>query len=140
MQTPTDTDASHSEAQFEAQIRAAIDGKTKPVGALGGIETLAVQIAQIQKSLTPRADTCRLSLFAADHGMATAGVSAFPQDVTRQMVLNFLSEGAAANVFARSVGASVRVVDAGVAGQLIDHPGLIPRRIAAGTTPLSGPP
>ena len=52
MQTPTDTDASHSEAQFEAQIRAAIDGKTKPVGALGGIETLAVQIAQIQKSLT----------------------------------------------------------------------------------------
>lgn len=133
MQTPTDTDASHSEAQFEAQIRAAIDGKTKPVGALGGIETLAVQIAQIQKSLTPRADTCRLTIFAADHGMATAGVSAFPQDVTRQMVLNFLSEGAAANVFARSVGASVRVVDAGVAGQLIDHPGLIPRRIAAGT-------
>ncbi len=119
--------------EFENQIAAAIDGKTKPVGALGRIERLAAHIARIQGSLAPRAETCVLIIFAGDHGMASAGVSAYPPAVTRQMVLNFLSGGAAANVFARSVGADVRVVDAGVAGEPIDHPGLISRRIAAGT-------
>ncbi|MEM9055815.1 MAG: nicotinate-nucleotide--dimethylbenzimidazole phosphoribosyltransferase, partial [Pseudomonadota bacterium] len=74
-----------------------------------------------------------LLIFAGDHGMAEAGVSAYPQAVTRQMVLNFLSGGAAANVFAASVGASVHVIDAGVAGDKIDHASLINRRIANGT-------
>jgi len=133
MQTFSTPDASLSPEQFQARVHAAINGKTKPVGALGGIETLAAQIAHIQMSLEPRADSCSLTIFAADHGMATAGVSAFPQDVTRQMVLNFLSGGAAANVFARSVGASVRVVDAGVAGDPMDHPDLIQRRISGST-------
>lgn len=133
MQTYPTSDAPGSGTPSAMAIEAAINGKTKPLGALGAIESLAAQIARIQQSLVPCADTCQLTIFAADHGMAAAGVSAYPQDVTRQMVLNFLSGGAAANVFARSVGASVRVVDAGVRGTVIDHPDLILQRIANGT-------
>ena len=127
---PKMTDSSKPTAP---DVKAAIDAKTKPVGSLGRLETLAAQIATIQGSLKPKADTCTLIIFAGDHGMATAGVSAFPQAVTRQMVLNFLSGGAAANVFARSVCANVRVVDAGVAGDPIEHPDLISRRMGSGT-------
>jgi len=119
--------------QFDAQLQAALDSKTKPVGSLGKMESLAAKIAQIHGSLEPRIDTCALVIFAGDHGMARAGVSAFPQDVTRQMVQNFLVEGAAANVFAQSVGATVKVVDAGVAGTPVEHVNLINHRMADGT-------
>ncbi|MEM9705289.1 MAG: nicotinate-nucleotide--dimethylbenzimidazole phosphoribosyltransferase [Pseudomonadota bacterium] len=119
--------------EFDAAIAAAIDGKTKPLGALGDLEILAGQIARIQKTLTPRAETATLAIFAGDHGIASAGVSAYPQAVTRQMVLNFLSGGAAANVFAKSVGADVIIVDAGVAGKRINDAGLVDHRIASGT-------
>ena len=122
-----------SDENFSAAVRRAIDGKTKPVGALGRMETLAAQIAHIQHSLEPRAERCVLTIFAADHGIAAAGVSAYPQDVTRQMVMNFLAGGAAANVFAAALGVGVEVVDAGVAGAAIDHPDLLSRRIGAGT-------
>ena len=114
-------------------IRRTIDSKTKPLGALGVVETLATQIARIQGTLTPRVDRCRLTLFAGDHGIADEGVSAYPQAVTRQMVANFLAGGAAANVFARANGVDLRVVDAGVAGGPMDAPGLVVRRIAGGT-------
>ena len=114
-------------------IRRAIDSKTKPVGALGSIEALAGRIARIQGTLAPSLHRCRLTLFAADHGIAHEGVSAYPQAVTRQMVANFLAGGAAANVFARANGVDLRVVDAGVAGGPIDAPGLTSRRIADGT-------
>lgn len=122
-----------NDPQFETALRAAIDGKTKPLGALGRIEDLAAQLARLQRNLTPVAETCRLVIFAADHGIAVEGVSAFPQEVTQQMVLNFLAGGAAANVFARSVGAEIVVVDAGVAGDALDHPNLVSARIGAGT-------
>ncbi|MEM0985078.1 MAG: nicotinate-nucleotide--dimethylbenzimidazole phosphoribosyltransferase [Pseudomonadota bacterium] len=125
---------------FESQLRAAIDGKTKPVGALGRIEALAAQIARIQGTLAPRVESCALTIFAGDHGLAACGVSAYPQAVTRQMVMNFLTGGAAASVFARSVKAEIQVVDAGIAGPPIDHPDLISRRIAPGTAnALTGP-
>lgn len=114
-------------------IRHAIDSKTKPLGALGMVETLAAQIARIQGTLTPRLDRCRLTLFAGDHGIAQESVSAYPQAVTRQMVANFLAGGAAANVFARANGVDLQVVDAGVAGDPIEASGLVSRRIAAGT-------
>lgn len=117
----------------DAAIRQAIDTKTKPLGALGVIETLAAQIARIQDTLTPRLDRCRLIIFAGDHGIAAEGVSAYPQAVTRQMLANFLAGGAAANVFARVNGVDLHVVDAGVAGAAIQAPGLTSRRIAAGT-------
>jgi len=119
--------------ELDGQIRRAIDSKTKPLGALGAIEALAARIARIQGTLTPSLRLCRLVLFAADHGVAGEGVSAYPQEVTRQMILNFLAGGAAANVFARQVGVDLSVVDAGVAGEPLDVPGLVPRRIAAGT-------
>lgn len=118
---------------FDAAIRRRIDGKTKPLGALGRIEDLAALVARVQRSLTPRMAACQLTLFAGDHGIAAEGVSAYPQAVTRQMLANFLAGNAAANVFARSVGASLRVVDAGVAGPPIVHPDLLSRRIGPGT-------
>lgn len=118
---------------LEIAIQRAIDGKTKPVGSLGRIETLASQIARVRRSLTPKVESCSLTIFAADHGIAVDGVSAFPREVTRQMVANFLAGGAAANVFAASLGVPVRVVDAGVAGAPIEDPRLISRRIGAGT-------
>jgi len=125
---------------FEARLAAAIDGKTKPVGALGRIEALAAQIARVQGRLDPVAERCALTIFAADHGIAADGVSAYPQTVTRQMVLNFLAGGAAANVFAATLGVPVQVVDAGVAGEPLDDPRLVSRRIGAGTRSfLAGP-
>ncbi|MEL6979257.1 MAG: nicotinate-nucleotide--dimethylbenzimidazole phosphoribosyltransferase [Pseudomonadota bacterium] len=131
---------SASDPVFEAALRAAIDGKTKPPGSLGRIEALAAQLARLQGTLRPNADRCHLTIFAADHGMAAAGVSAFPQAVTRQMVMNFLEGGAAATVFARALGVEVGVVDAGVAGAPIAHPSLLQRRIAAGTAnAIEGP-
>ena len=123
-----------------AAIRHTIDTKTKPLGALGRIEALAEQIALLQGTVAPVMQGCTLTIFAADHGIAESGVSAFPQAVTGQMVLNFLAGGAAANVFARVNGVALQVVDAGVAGEAIAHPALINRRISAGTANfLTGP-
>lgn len=121
-----------TDPDFAASVRRAIDTKTKPLGALGRIEDLAAQIALLQGSVTPRMDHVQLTIFAADHGIAAEGVSAFPSEVTAQMVQNFLAGGAAANVFAASVGAELRVVDAGILSP-IDHPALVARRMGPGT-------
>ena len=118
---------------FAESVQAFIDGKTKPLGSLGAIEKVAAQLAAISGTLQPEIDTCELILFAADHGIAAAGVSAYPQEVTRQMVLNILQGGAASAVFARSSGVSLSVVDAGVKGGEINHPSLINRRLGDGT-------
>ena len=119
--------------EIDSKIQACLDGKTKPLGALGRIEEIATQISRIQCSINPAMKTCRLFLFAGDHGVAASGVSAYPKEVTRQMVLNFLDGGAAANVFAFVNDVSVTVVDAGVAGEPIVHKGLASRRIGPGT-------
>lgn len=116
-----------------AAIQRAIDSKTKPLGALGQLEQLAKKIALVQQSVTPVATGCQLLLFAADHGIAQAGVSAYPPEVTRQMVLNFLAGGSAANVFSQQNDVDMLVVDAGVAGEPILHDDLCSKRIAAGT-------
>ena len=126
-------------AELERRLQSLIDGKTKPVGSLGRIEELAVQVAKLQG--TPRPDTSSrgLTLFAGDHGMASTGVSAYPQTVTRQM-LNFLAGGAAANAFSDALGVSMQVVDAGVAGDRVEHPALLARRIRGGTNDaIEGP-
>ena len=120
-----------------AALQHAIDSKTKPPGSLGRIERVAAQIAALRETLTPTMDSCRLTIFAADHGIAANGTSAYPQEVTRQMVLNFLDGGAAANVFARTLDVDVQVVDAGVAGEPIGHPALLDRRLGAGTEDCS---
>ncbi|RAP40184.1 nicotinate-nucleotide--dimethylbenzimidazole phosphoribosyltransferase [Rhodovulum viride] len=122
----TDTD-------FAAALQHKIDFKTKPLGSLGRIEDLATVMATVQGTLSPRMDGCELTIFAADHGIAAEGVSKFPQEVTRQMVLNYLAGGAGANAFARAVGARMKVVDAGIAGEPFGLEGLIERRIGAGT-------
>jgi nicotinate-nucleotide--dimethylbenzimidazole phosphoribosyltransferase len=113
--------------------QAAIDIKTKPAGSLGRIETLARQISGVQNSLTPRVDPALLLLFAADHGLVEEGISAWPSEVTTQMVANFLRGGAAANVFARANKVDISIIDAGIIGELPDHPSLIRANIKKGT-------
>lgn len=110
-----------------------IDGKTKPMGALGQLESLALQIGLIQQSETPQLIEPQMLVFAGDHGAAKAGVSAYPQDVTWQMVENFLAGGAAINVFTRTSGLPLAVVDCGVAHDFGVRDGLIDAKVAAGT-------
>lgn len=116
-----------------AALQAKIDQKTKPLGALGQLESVAKKIGLIQQSLAPRLVQPQMLVFAGDHGAAKAGVSAFPQDVTWQMVENFLAGGAAINVFARQNGMGLSVVDAGVAHDFGVRPGLIDAKVAPGT-------
>lgn len=99
---------------IEAALRRKIDAKTKPLGALGRLESLAMQIGRIQQSLSPRLNRPQVLLFAGDHGAVAEGISAYPQDVTWQMVHNFLAGGAAINIFTRQADITVQVVDAGV--------------------------
>ncbi|MEM8752901.1 MAG: nicotinate-nucleotide--dimethylbenzimidazole phosphoribosyltransferase, partial [Pseudomonadota bacterium] len=115
-----------------ADVRSAIDAKTKPPGSLGRIEALALRMALAQNRRAPSAKATML-LCAGDHGLTEEGVSAWPSEVTAQMVLNFLGGGAAANVFARAAGAEIRVLDCGVASPLPDDPALIRAGIRAGT-------
>ncbi|MEM0939733.1 MAG: nicotinate-nucleotide--dimethylbenzimidazole phosphoribosyltransferase [Bacteroidota bacterium] len=96
------------------KIKNAIDVKTKPLGALGQLEELALKIAMIQQTTKPKLNNPSLVVFAGDHGIASEGVSKYPKQVTAQMILNFLSGGAAINVFTRQHGINLLIVDAGV--------------------------
>jgi nicotinate-nucleotide--dimethylbenzimidazole phosphoribosyltransferase len=113
------------------------DMLTKPTGSLGRLEQLSIQIAGIQGRPIPQIKQKAVIVMAADHGVAARGTSAYPQEVTAQMVLNFLRGGAGINVISRQVGARVIIVDMGVAVKLEANPGLLSRRIAAGTHDMS---
>ncbi|MFK7901532.1 MAG: nicotinate-nucleotide--dimethylbenzimidazole phosphoribosyltransferase [Nitratireductor sp.] len=115
------------------QVQGAIDIKTKPPGSLGVIESLALNMAGAQNSANPSADPAHLFIFAGDHGLTAEGVSAWPSEVTTQMVANFLSGGAAANVFARTNDVKLTIVDAGIIGDLPEHENLIKANIKKGT-------
>jgi nicotinate-nucleotide--dimethylbenzimidazole phosphoribosyltransferase len=120
-------------AELTAQLDNAINNKTKPLGSLGALEGLAKQLGLIQQTVAVSIDRPAILVFAGDHGVVAEGISAYPQDVTWQMVENFLGNGAAINVFARQNGAALHIVDAGVNHDFGVRPGLIDRKVACGT-------
>ena len=119
--------------ELEARLRALVDGKAKPPGALGRLEELAVQVGLIQGRADPQVDRATVLVFAGDHGLNAEGVSPYPSAVTAAMVGLFLSGRASVNAFAAAVRADVRVVDVGVAADLPRHPSLIAAKVRAGT-------
>ncbi|MCF6140590.1 nicotinate-nucleotide--dimethylbenzimidazole phosphoribosyltransferase [Flavobacterium sp. K77] len=118
---------------FEAAIQFKIDQKTKPTASLGILETLAKQIALVFQTDSPKIIAPHLFVFAADHGIANHGVSAYPQDVTRQMVTNFLDGGAAINIFCKQHNIELSIVDAGVNYDFPTNTALIAAKIGKGT-------
>lgn len=129
-----------AQAELTARLRHLIDHKTKPLGALGQIESLALQIGLVLGSEQPSLQAPQMVVFAADHGLAARGVSAYPSDVTWQMVENFLAGGAAVSVLARQHGLALTVVDAGVAHDFTPRAGLQIRKVAPGTADSSRQP
>ena len=122
-----------ADAALSRSLADAINNKTKPLGSLGRLESLAAQLGLIQCSTRVSVDQPAILVFAADHGVVAEGISAFPQDVTWQMVENFLGDGAAINVFARQNGCALHVVDAGVNHDFGARAGLVHRKVANGT-------
>ena len=117
-----------------------LDNKTKPLGSLGRLETLAQRIGLILGTESPELKSPQLVVFAGDHGLAARGVSAYPSDVTWQMVENFLAGGAAVSVLARQHGIGLTVVDCGVRHDFAPRPGLVIHKVAPGTADaLEGP-
>ena len=106
---------------------------TKPTGSLGRLEDIAVQLAGIQGKPLPQIRNKAIIVMAADHGVVAEGTSAYPQEVTAQMVLNFLNGGAGINVIARQIGARIVVADMGVAASMAPHPELLSRKVGPGT-------
>jgi nicotinate-nucleotide--dimethylbenzimidazole phosphoribosyltransferase len=110
-----------------------LDSLTKPLGALGNLEPLAAQVCAVQRTVEPAIVHPVAVVFAADHGVADRGVSAYPRAVTEQMVKNFLGGGAAISVLARLQGIELWIVDAGVDGDCGSHPRLIDAKVRRGT-------
>jgi nicotinate-nucleotide--dimethylbenzimidazole phosphoribosyltransferase len=119
------------DAMEKARIRQ--DSLTKPQGSLGFLEELSIKIAGIKADPLPKINEKAIITMAGDHGVTDEGVSAYPKEVTPQMVMNFLHGGAGINVLARHVGARVCVVDMGVAGDIGPNPELIIKKVARGT-------
>lgn len=132
--------ASTSDPALAARLDHAINHKTKPLGSLGVLETLARQIGLIQGTASPTVSQPAILVFAADHGVVAEGVSAYPQDVTWQMVENFLAGGAAINVFAAQSGCALQVIDAGVNHDFGQRSNLVDRKLARGTANFANAP
>ena len=114
-------------------LQARIDNKTKPPRSLGRLEEIALRLGLMQATVQPKLVAPHVLVFAGDHGLAREGVSPFPPEVTPQMVLNFLAGGAGINVLARLSKLPIKVIDAGVAVELPDHPDLIKHKVRLGT-------
>ncbi|MBO9680050.1 MAG: nicotinate-nucleotide--dimethylbenzimidazole phosphoribosyltransferase [Acidovorax sp.] len=131
------------DATLTARLQHLIDHKTKPLGSLGRLEQLALRLGQILGTEEPRLEQPQMVVFAGDHGLAARGVSAYPSDVTWQMVENFLAGGAAVSVLARQHGLALTVVDCGVAKAFAPReaapgqPRLLLRKVAPGTQDAS---
>ncbi|CAM1341841.1 nicotinate-nucleotide--dimethylbenzimidazole phosphoribosyltransferase [Tenacibaculum amylolyticum] len=127
--------------ELHTQLQEKIDYKTKPIGALGTLETIAKQIGAIQNTLTPKIVAPTIVVFAGDHGIVkNKPVSPYPQEVTQQMVLNFLNGGAAINVFCKQHNLNLHIVDAGVNGVFEKSDVLLDYKIAMGTKDYSQEP
>ncbi|UTW13983.1 nicotinate-nucleotide--dimethylbenzimidazole phosphoribosyltransferase [Marinobacterium rhizophilum] len=124
-------------ALAQSQARAHQEQLTKPAGALGELEQLVIRLAGLQGRAQPCIDQCHISIFAADHGIAAAGVSAYPQAVTAQMVANFAAGGAAVSVLARLVGARFDVVNLGTLHRPDPDPRVLDRWLGPGTADFS---
>jgi nicotinate-nucleotide--dimethylbenzimidazole phosphoribosyltransferase len=127
---------------FTAQLQYKIDNKTKPLGSLGQLEGLALQLGQILGTESPQLDLPQMLVFAGDHGLTARGVSAFPSDVTWQMVENFIAGGACVSVLAKANNIALNVVDCGVNHDFLDaaktpRAGLLNFKIANGTAASS---
>ena len=118
---------------LQSALLNAINTKTKPLGSLGRLEEIALQVGRIQHTLNPKLNRPAMLVFAGDHGIASEGVSPFPQAVTAQMVLNFLNGGAAINVFAKQNGFTLRIIDCGVNHIFEPTEALIDAKIGMGT-------
>lgn len=116
-----------------AELRARLDAKAKPPGSLGRLEDLAVQLGVVQDRLDPSAEAAAVLLFAGDHGLTAEGVSSYPSAVTAAMVRLILDGRASISALARVAGASVRVIDVGVAADLAPHPDLVRAKVRPGT-------
>ncbi|CAM1366321.1 Nicotinate-nucleotide--dimethylbenzimidazole phosphoribosyltransferase [Tenacibaculum litoreum] len=123
---------------LQSELQEEINFKTKPIGALGNLEKIAMQVGLIQNTTTPVLSKPTIMVFAGDHGIATSGkVSPYPQEVTQQMVFNFLQGGAAINVFCKQNNILLNIVDAGVNADFEAHPQLTNTKIAKGTQDYS---
>ena len=109
----------------------AIDAKTKPLGSLGRLEGIAIRLAVLQQSLTPAIDGAAVCVFAADHGVADEGVSAYPRAVTAEMMKNFDRGGSAINVIARANDVGVEVIDVGVDADLCGLAGIVHAKVSS---------
>ena len=120
------------------EAQAHLDSQTKPRGSLGTLEQIACRLVAMAQGGAPKVDPARIYTCAGDHGVAVQGVSLFPQEVTRQMVENFVASGAAINVLTRTAGVDLKVVDAGcLGGKFPEHPSLVQCKVAPGTQDLS---
>jgi nicotinate-nucleotide--dimethylbenzimidazole phosphoribosyltransferase len=128
------------DSQVLEQATARQQQLTKPAGSLGRLESVAVQLAGLQGQVKPSLEQLWIAIFAGDHGVVAEGVSAYPQEVTGQMLLNFVSGGAAISVLARRLGACLEVVDLGTVTPSLDLPGVRHLRVGPGTANfLQGP-
>jgi len=120
------------DADLLQRVQHRLDHLTKPLGALGRLESLALQVAQVLGDTHPRLSAPQMLVCAADHGLAAHGVSAYPPEVTAQMVANFLAGGAAVSVLARRHGLALTVADCGVRGRFTPQPGYVDLKTALG--------
>lgn len=131
-------DSLHSEQNdIRTAAKSAIDNKTKPPGSLGLIEAVAIQLSTIQNSLSPTIDPARVIVFGADHGVTVEGISAYPSEVTAQMMANFAAGGAAVCVLSASASASLEVIDVGVDADLSQYESIIHQKVGRGTHNLA---
>lgn len=125
------------DSKLLVELQTKINNKTKPVGSLGRLEELAIRIGQIQQTLKPKLIEPQLVVYAGDHGIVSRGVSAFPSDVTWQMVENFLADGAAVSVLARQHQINMTVIDCGVNHEFEPRDRLLIRKVGKVTADSS---